>query len=276
MRRLIAFSFALVALQSCTERIDIELNDDNTQRLVVEGWISDQERRHEVELSLTTSYFYEQEAPRATGAVVTISNEEESWTLTEDEPGIYRTPLIAPPAAQWYTLEVQYQGETYTATSWMRPVAPIDSLYVRNFDPYEEYGIPDDPYYSVRLWTQELAGQGDAYMWKTFVNNDPVRDTLRELSFVTDGLYDGVYVADIEIDYLDIETEAQIGDTVFVEQWNIGTEAYDIFVGIMNETAWNGGLFDSPPANVQTNMSNGALGYFGAAGLSVKQTIITE
>ncbi|MFT5980547.1 MAG: hypothetical protein ACI898_001319, partial [Flavobacteriales bacterium] len=74
----------------------------------------------------------------------------------------------------------------------------------------------------------------------------------------------------------EIESEATLGDTVFIEQYNIGEAAYDIFIGIMNETEWNGGLFDAPPANVETNLSNGALGYWGAAGVSTKSTIIAE
>ena len=43
----------------------------------------------------------------------------------------------------------------------------------------------------------------------------------------------------------------------------------------MLETEWRGGLFDSPPANVPSNVSNGALGYFGAAGRS-EYTIVIE
>lgn len=277
MKRLLTYIAAIALLAGCTERIELDLNTDDNQRLVVEGWFTDQLQKHEVNLTLTTSYFYNEAAPRATGATVTITSEDnEVWTLTEEEPGIYRTPEVAGEPAKWYTLDIDYEGETYTATSWMRPVAPIDSLHVRVLDPMEEWGFPGDPYYSVRIWTQELEGLGDHYMWQTYVNNQPVRDTLRELTFVDDAFYDGIYIEDVEIDYLDIEDEAVPGDTVYIEQYNIGLEAYEIFIGIMNETAWNGGLFDAPPANVETNISNGALGYWGAAGVSVANTVIQE
>lgn len=277
MQKLITYIAAIALLAGCTERIELDLNTDDNQRLVVEGWFTDQLQQHEVNLTLTTSYFHNEAAPKATGATVTITSEDNDvWTLTEEEPGVYRTPEVAGEAAKWYTLDIDYGGEIYTATSWMRPVAPVDSLHVRVLDPMEEFGFPGDPYYSVRIWTQELEGLGDHYMWQTYVNNDPVRDTLRELTFVDDSFYDGVYIEDVEIDYLDIEDEAVIGDTVRIEQYNIGLEAYEIFIGIMNETAWNGGLFDAPPANVKTNISNGALGYWGAAGMSVGSAVIME
>ena len=271
----ILLAFVLTAI-GCTERIELEL-DDSQQRLVVQGWFTNQLKNHEVNLTLTSSYFYNQQAPKATGATVSISDDDGNvWTLDETEPGKYLTPEMAGEMGNWYTLNIEYEGEEYNATSWMRPVAPIDSMVIRVLDPLVEYGFPGDPYYSVRLWTQELPGQGDYYMWQTYVNGFGVRDTLRELTFVDDGIYDGIYIADVEIDYLEISTEANPGDTVLLEQYNIGSEAFSVFIGILNETAWNGGLFDAPPANVKTNISNGALGYWGAAGVSEYQSIILE
>lgn len=277
MKNLLYITLAALFLSSCTERIDLELNEGENQRLVVEGWFTTQLKEHEVKLTLTESYLYNQPTPRATGAVVTISDEDgNEWPLDEVEPGLYKTEEVAGVAEKWYTIDIDYEGEAYSATSWMRPVAPIDSLHVRVLDPMEEYGFPGDPYYSVRLWTQELPGVGDNYMWQTYVNGFGVRDTLSELTFVEDGVYDGIYIEDVEIDFLDIETEATVGDTVLLEQYNIGAEAYEVFIGIMNETQWNGGLFDAPPANVKTNLSNGALGFWGAAGVSEAVTIIEE
>lgn len=277
MKNLFAILPVFLLLASCTERIDLELNEDGNQRIVVDGWFTDQEQQHEVKLTWTTSYFSNQAAPPVEGAFLTISDGENTIELNEEEPGIYKTPVTAGTPGNTYTLTIEHQDEVYEASSFMRPVAPIDSLHVRVLDPLEEFGFPGDPYYSVRIWTQELPGQGDYYMWQTYVNSFGVRDTLRELTFIDDQLYDGVYVEDVEVDFLSIEDgEATPGDTVFIEQYNIGADAYNIFIGIMNETDWNGGLFDAPPANVETNLTNGALGYWGAAGMSTAETVITE
>ncbi|MFZ6050722.1 DUF4249 domain-containing protein [Halocola ammonii] len=266
-----------VGFYSCTERIDLELNDQENERLVVEGWITDQEKAHTVELTLTSSYFENQPAPRVMGAEVTISDGETTWTLSENEPGIYQTtPDVAGEAGKTYTLTIDYEGQTYTATSFMRPVAPVDSMAFEYIDPFEEFGFEGDPYYEVKVWTQELAGLGDCYTWFLEVNGEQQRDTLSELSFVNDDLYDGNYVANTAIDILEIGEEANAGDTVYLEQWNIGIKAYDIFNGILTETDWGGGLFDTPPANVETNLSEGAIGYFGAASVSSRTAIIPE
>ena len=277
MKRILFVLSGLALLTGCTERIDLELNDEDAQRLVVEGWVTDELKPQEVKLTLTTSYFYTEAAPRVSGATVTISDGTNTWNLTEDnEAGIYLSDPFAGEAMETYTLNINYNGENYSASSTLRPTAPIDSVAVVVFDPAEEFGIPIDPYYSVRLWSQELPGVGDSYLWKLWVNDEPVRDTLTELTITTDELFDGWYVADVEVHNLQINEEAFPGDTVTLEQWNIGYEGYQVFFGIANETAFNGGLFDAPPANVETNLSNGALGYFGAAGVSRKSAVIVE
>jgi len=53
-------------------------------------------------------------------------------------------------------------------------------------------------------------------------------------------------------------------------------EAWDVFWAVFNETEFNGGLFDAPPANVPTNVSNGAIGYFGAAAVTEIEAIVEE
>lgn len=267
----------LLGLSACREKIDIELNDEDNQRLVVEGWVTNKPGEQEVKLSLTSSYFYNQPTPRATGAIVTVTDGEQEWEFLETEPGVYRPqPDFTGEFEKTYTVNIDYNGEEYTASSYLRPVAPIDSLAFEYVDPLEEFGIDETPWYDINIWVQELPGVGDNYMWRTFVNGEALRDTLGEISFIDDGIYDGNYVSGDPVDYLDTPSEAVPGDTIHLEQWNIGTEAYDIFIGILNETQWNGGIFDAPPANVETNMSNGALGYFGAAGISEYTAVIPE
>ena len=265
----------VVLFSSCTEVIDIELNDEENQRLVVEGWVTNFPGKQEVKLTLTTSYFYNQPAPKATGAIVQVSDGESTWAFNEVSPGVYRPePDFLGEFEKTYVLDIDYAGESYSASSYLRHVSVIDSMAFKFIDPLEEFGVYETPWWDIQIWTQELPGVGDHYMWKTFVNGTALRDSLAEISFVDDGIYDGNYINGVGVDYVDQGTEANSGDTIHLEQWNIGVEAYDIFIGILNETAWNGGLFDAPPANVETNISNGALGYFGAAGISDKTAVI--
>ncbi|MDP4586986.1 MAG: DUF4249 domain-containing protein [Flavobacteriales bacterium] len=276
-RLFFALMSLIVVLSSCQEVIELDLNEGDAQRLVVNGWMTDQPGRQRVDLSLTTSYFFNEAPPRVSDAVVSVTDGTDTWVFTEDEPGTYRPAAdVVGEAGKTYVLNIEYAGETYNAAATLRASNPMDSIYVRYFDPLEEFGFPADPYYSVRLWTEEPEGEGDAYLWYTFVNGFGIRDTLRELTLVEDSFYDGALIEDLEIDFVDIGTEAVTGDTLRLEQWNIGLESYEVLNSILNQTEFQGGLFDAPPANVQTNLSNGALGLWGAASIVEKSTIITE
>ncbi|MEO0403477.1 MAG: DUF4249 domain-containing protein [Bacteroidota bacterium] len=268
---------AVALLASCTEVIDLELNEGDAQRLVVNGWFTDIPGRSQVDLTLTTSYFQNEAAPRVSGALVSVTDGTTTWPLSEVTPGVYQPePDVVGEPGNTYTINIEYDGENYEASARMRASNPMDSIQVEILDPLEEFGFPGDPYYSVRLWTQEPEGLGDAYVWYTYVNGEGIRDTLRELTIVEDSFYDGAYVSDLEIDFVDIDTEAVQGDTLLLEQWNIGFDAYEVLQEILNQTDFQGGIFDAPPANVRTNISNGALGLWGAATIETKETIIQE
>lgn len=272
-KSILYISSLILLLSSCTKEIELDLESLVDQKLVVQGWITDQQMQHEVILTLTTDYFEPGATPRATGAIITIEDGTQTFNLTETEPGIYLTPEFAGEVGKTYTLTIDWSDEIYTASSTLREVAPIDNINLDYFDPLEEIGFEDDPYYSVRLFSQELEGLGDAYFWRIDINDEPIRDDLDELSFVEDSFYDGSPIINVEIDILYPEEDAVSGDTVLIEQWNIGFDAYEIINAIKIETDWRGGLFDSPPANVPTNISNGAVGFFGTAGVSTFEVI---
>ncbi len=265
----------LLAFVQCTERIDLDLNKNENQRLVVDGWITSIARPQTVRLTLTTDYFQNEAAPKATGATVSITDGSITFPLTENEPGLYQTAAnVAGEPGKTYTLEIEYDGATYTASSFMRPAPPIDSInYAIDED---ELDNPDEDndgklWHELFFYAQEPAGEGDHYYFKTYLNGDSKSDTLRNNGFVSDDGVDGSYIGGISYDYVEVAD----GDSVAAEMLTISKEAYEYFNAVMLETDWRGGIFDSPPANIPTNISNGALGFFSASAISQSHVIIS-
>ncbi len=265
----IIYIAAILLVAGCTEKIPLDLNDEGFDRLVVDGLITDRMEAHTVNLTKTTSYFENQAAPRATGATVTISDGTTTHVLSETAPGVYQTsPNVQGEIGKTYTLTINYEGEEYRATSLLDTVPHIDSVATEWHDP----GFGDEPHYDLFMWVNELAGVGNYYMFKTYRNGESLSDTLFTRTFVTDEFVDGNYIANWQFDYID----AEVGDSIDVEIYSISKEMYDVFLAIMLETEWSGGLFDAPPANVPSNVSNGALGVFGAAAVDDYQTVVTQ
>ena len=266
-----ALLITAITFTACTERIDLELGELAEPKLVVEGWITDQQMPHRIRLTSSRSYYENQATPVISGAIVSISDGDQTFPLTEEPAGsgnYFTATDVAGTVGKLYTLNIEHDGETWLANDLMRPVPPIDSVAFEYVDQDHEDG--ELPWYMVKIWTYELPGLGDHYRWKCWVNGEARSDSLKAASFVNDQLYDGAYVQGVVVDWV----RAQPGDTVRVEQHSISKDAYDIIESILLNTEWRGGIFDPPPANVPSNISNGAYGFFGAASVKERTAVI--
>jgi len=58
--------------------------------------------------------------------------------------------------------------------------------------------------------------------------------------------------------------------------YSLDRKAYDFWNGMQILFYQGGSPFDSPPANAPTNVSNGAIGFFGASALSSRQRVVGQ
>jgi len=256
---------AAIAITSCTERIDVELDDSYT-RLVVDGAITTDTMAHTVVLSKTTSYYYNQPAPPVTGARVSITDGEQIYDLTEDNPGVYRTdPSVHGVYGHTYTLIIQLESPVgnfseYTATSTLYPVASLDSISLLFHPEWSEKGI-----WEVKCYVLEPPTV-DFYRFLISRNETLLTDSLKEWFVTDDKFLNGNYTNGIGIGYIDQGSDNGLhaGDTVTVEVNNIGKDYYNFVYEAQTELFGSNPLFSGPPANVKGNISNGAVGFFAA------------
>lgn len=272
MKKLILIMIIAIFAASCTERIDIELDDTYT-RLVVEGSITTDTARHTVKLSETTSYYYAEEAPGVSGAEVSISDGDTTINLLETEKGIYSSEYeFAGIPGKIYQLDIilstPINGHTqYTAESKLNPIGTIDSVSIEYLDRWEAWEI--------QLWAWDPPTT-DYYKFDIAKNGVLVTDTINEPFVIDDILYNGNFTNGIGIGYLQEEYKDEIlkkGDTVTVIMSSITEEYCDYLWSIQDETSFNSPLFSGPPANIQGNISNGAVGFFSAYSTEHKSTI---
>lgn len=267
--KIIYFILTLVLItgfSSCSKIVNFDLNESDEEILVVEGSISNVMKEHEVMLSLSGRFYGTEALPMAEGAIVSISDGTTKYSLIEKEPGIYKTDSIQGEFGKTYTLEIAYASQIYVATTNLIEVSILDSIYIGpSIIPGKE-----EEWYSIWVITTELAGKGDFYRWNIYKNDVSLTDTLGQYQFGNDEFVDGQ-----ELDLiLTPDLEGELGDIIRVEQVSISEEAYDIYLSANLETVWRGSIFDSPPANVPSNISNGALGLFEANGVSSAETTI--
>jgi len=274
IRNLFYLSLLLTILAACTERIEIELDETYT-RLVVEGKITNETKSHRVLLTKTSNYFANEPAPKVTGAIINISDGTNNYPLSEIAPGIYETAAnVKGEIGNIYTLNISNididnngNDETYTASSLLRPVAPVDSIKVEFRKDWGE------------IWTVKVYALDppttDYYMFNVYNNGKLLSDTLDEVFLTDDLLFNGNYTNGIVSQFFE-EEEADIGDTITFEMCGITKEYIEFLYDLQIESGYSAPMFSGPPANIKGNISNGALGFFTAYSVSIGETIITE
>jgi hypothetical protein len=219
-------------------------------------------------------------------AFVTISDDAEpvnEIVLVEDTDsnGYYIVPesdSYLGVTGRKYTLRIETDDVILTATDYLAPVEPIDSIRVRpsSFGDYQ--------FLAVSIYLQETPGIGNFYKWDIFINDTLLADS-ETMSFSSDEFVDGNYVDDAEI-FIDFnnpdqgyDRQIKYMDTVLVHQNSISEFAYNFYYQ-MQQQSYGGGLFSVPPANVKSNItaSNGkdVLGMFTAQDVSVSNTVIID
>ena len=268
---------AAVIGAGCTERIEIELDETYT-RLVVYASLTTDTTSHLVELTTTTSYYFNESAPRVIGASVEISDDEGRLvSLAEEAPGKYYTPddYYAVPG-RTYTLRIELEepvneNTLYTATSGLPPINPIDSITLS----LEENWGPDG-IMQVQCYYQDPPSR-EFYMFNIFKNGVWLTDTITSRFITDDEFFNGGYTNGIGVGFLNQADERQKvlpGDTVTFQGASITEEYFDFIWTLQQEASgFSNPLFSGPPANVKGNLSNGAVGFFAVYAVSYASTV---
>ena len=267
-----------ISIWNCTERIDVEVDSSYT-RLVVEGYLTTDTTAHSVRLTTTSDYFYNHPAPAVSDAVVMIDDGDQAHILSESIPGLYLTSenFYGIPG-KTYTLhisgvDVDGNGETeeYTASSVLNPVNPIDSVKLRYFDAFWVTG------YEVQVYAWD-SPRRDWYSFKVHKNGILLTDTLSEMIVQNDEFFNGNYTYGITSQFLSndkAEEVVKIGDSITFEINGITEDYYNYIVEAQSKVFIQTPLFSGPPANIRTNLDNGAVGFFAAYSVNYSSTVAT-
>jgi hypothetical protein len=268
-----------ISLWNCTERIDIELDSTYT-RLVVEGNVTSDTTVHWIRLSETSDYFHNQAAPAVTGARVSIDDGQDVHMLTESDTlqGWYHTSRYYHGVpGRTYTLRIgnvdidkDGEPEDYTAASRMYPVNPIDSIKIEWWDTFFTG-------YQVRVWAWD-SPDPDWYAFKVRKNGILLTDTLYEVIVQSDEFFNGNYTYGIPSQFLSTDKPdevVEVGDTITFEINGITEEYYNYVIEAQSQVFTQTPLFSGPPANIRSNIDNGAIGFFAVYSVNYSSTIAT-
>lgn len=268
----IVFTILLLSVTACEEVIKLDL-ESGEPRVVIEGIVTDQAGPYTVTIKKSVDFYDRNNFPAGTGATVKISDSEgNADILTEVEDGIYQTNTLEGVAGRTYNLTVDFEGKTYTASSTIPAKdVKIDSLFYE----FEEESLFYEEGFYVTSYFTDLPEVKNFFRLNLFVNGAPyLFETDNDDEFVEDNnfyLINDKFFEGNQIDY-EFFAKLKAGDSVYVELHNLDEATYDYYTTLV-QVIDGGGM---APSNPITNLSNDALGYFGAISVEGASVIIEE
>jgi hypothetical protein len=256
----ISFILLVGLLSSCEKVIELQL-DTSASQIVIQGNVYDQHGPYTVIISKSINFDEESinGYPAVTNATVIIcDNIGNTDTLTGSSSGIYVTSTLQGVPGRTYTLTVQIEGQTYTASSTMPNAVEIDSVYFKK----SLFGNEKQ----ITLDFTDPTNTKNYYRLIEFVNNTP----LEGFNVTDDKLYEGKIVSYTFMSMgNDSNKRIVAGDRISIWLETIDKGAYEYF-----RTASRDGGQSASPANPTSNINNGALGYFNAYAVRTVSIIV--
>lgn len=270
-RRILLYLLLTVSvLSGCEEQNDWAGNGLSDSSIVVEGMITSETEYQTVYLTKVSA------SPGITpevvsGAGVLVSSPDELYEFTEDpeQPGTYRSKIrFAGKQLRTYTLLINHNNNVITAKATM-PVAR-EFVFLR----YVKHGSTGlfrlvwvaNTYNANRLAMYEVLldwSMADGY------EHLPYEETHARLLYYT--------LPTLDVNQVFAPSSEMVlfppGTHITEKRYSI-TESHAAFLrALLSETNWQGGLFNVASANLPTNLSNNARGYFSACAVTTKTDI---
>jgi hypothetical protein len=269
-------ALVILTLICCEPQQEIDWKLDNmSDRLVVEGSITDELKIHSVTLRKSADYFSNTLAEVVSNAAVSISDGENVFALPEDPAGsgIYKTTdEVKGEIGRLYTLEIDISeplnNEThFRASSVLKRGIIADTMISVLYDSPFPFNDIDTVILVNSVFGYEPEPEGDYYIVNLYKNGTLLNDTVDEYTVVGDketgmngeSIFSFVYVEDFIA-----------GDTVEMEFLSASYAYYEFIKGIKMICSGTDPFgFSGPPANAAGNIhGGGALGFFKASSVT--------
>ena len=269
--KIILAFIGLILVSGCEKVVDIDLNTMEP-KLVIDAAIKWQKGTvgnvQTIKLSTTNSY-YDNQIPIVSGATVFITDANNNvFNFVESNvAGSYVCSNFTPVLNRNYTLTVNSNGSTYTATETLKPVPQIDRIEQINNTGFTGNVIEIKTYFTDNGTTQDYY----LFKFKPTYTAIPIYFAQEDISFQGNQIF-GLYRND----------KLEPGQNFEVTLSGISRQYYN-YMRILISIAGNnsgGSPFQSPAATVRgniintTNDANYPLGYFSLSEQDYRNYIV--
>jgi hypothetical protein len=266
MQKLLIYLLFILILSSCEEQTDWNLQKANNDFIVVDGIITNEFKVQTLILTRPVTAINKSPQP-VSGAIVLVSSELLTHTFIEDPlaPGTYHSeiPFIGL-RNKTYSLLITLGTDVYSSKAELP--APVEKFNLPEYQKDES----DNKYYFTKVpvpYFPVLPAMFEVQLdWSLAPGYGTVNPELckAKLYYYTLPTIDvsEVFAPNIE------KVGFPSGTSITVRRYSLTDEHATFLRALLLETTWSGGYFNTALANLPTNLSTGAIGFFGACGVS--------
>lgn len=256
----------LLSFTSCVEEINLsDLNGPPSNKLVVEGSITSEAKAHIVKLTRMNEAVVRHASQPVSGAKISIRDGENVFWLEEKNigSGIYVTDsTVKGEVGNTYTLTIESEGKIYTASDKMESVRPFserDKLFI-----YDKYLFGS----SERGFTLQVPlisfGFPEPVLGEIgFLHPDQgkERNLMEKIVFYQfPGVEANGLIPRLSEPFVFFKT-----DTLKQSRLSMSEAHYKFIKALLIQSEYFGGALGTVPADLPTNLSEGAVGFFSAS-----------
>jgi len=261
----------LILLTGCVKQADWTLPGQSSGLIVVDATLTDIQQVHTITLSLPVTTL-DTAAKPVTGATVLITTSDSLWFLNEDSlhPGNYATDSSFVAALNiGYALQIIWQDKNYSAQASMAAGKFFNELTYKKNEGDDLYHID---------WVASAFSVDNPAMWEVVVDWSylPGFDTLDPDACHARLLFYTLPTIDVSQIFAPIveQTSFPAGSLITERRYSLTTGHAEFLRQLLLETNWQGSMFPSANANVTTNLSPGAIGYFGVCAVTELSLVV--
>lgn len=271
MKMLFWFLVIAFTLSGCEAKTDWPLQTAIQDFIVVDATITDEIKIQTIHLSHPLDHLNDIPVPVKDAAInITLPEAVYRFHESPENPGTYVSDIeFAGKKNKIHSLLITIGSKVYSAKAKMDPGGVIPPLNYALDKVTRLYHItkvynngfnPERPaMFEILLDWSQVPGYRDA---------DPGLCKSRLLYYVLPTLdVSQVFAPAVE------KVNFPSGTKIVEKRYSLTPEHAEFIRELLSETTWQGGLFNSAPANIPTNLSQGAVGYFGACAVTSRTEV---
>jgi len=263
MKNILILLLSTLVLFSCQKVIDIH-PATGEQKVIIQAYLYNDTTAYAV-VTKSTDYLTKTPPPSIFNAVVTLSDgngnsEVLTWNAVRKR---FESIVMKGIIDKTYTLTVDLEGKSYSATSTLLYLDPVDSITVVK---EAKTTFRQEGYY-MKLYGTIPTNIAKYYLFKGY-SNGVLLDKPNNINYADNLLVSG------RLDGIDMGYKCDSLAIAKLKIYSLTLPAKKFYTAAQLQLNNDGGFFSTPPANVPSMFNNGAIGLFQCSDVQVLTTFV--